>query len=71
MKVDTYQCEICGVQKAAANHWWKVYPVLGGLIILEWDAELVNGIHPTETPAHLCGESHTLEWVSKRLTKAS
>lgn len=68
MNVDTFACDICFVQKKTANRWWKVYPVKGGVVILEWDSEL-QGVTATDTPAHLCGENHVFEWVSKHLTQ--
>lgn len=30
MKIETYKCDVCGVQKGETNHWFKVIFVAGG-----------------------------------------
>jgi len=69
MKVDTYKCDQCGIQKGVTNHWWRGYAFgdCKGIVVIEWD-----GIPPTENvkdfEAHLCGLSCLSEWVSKQLS---
>jgi len=73
MKVETFACDVCQVQKKAANHWWRVYAPLpeGGVLVLPWDSGLqLPGYLEAKEPAHICGENHVLQWISEHLTKA-
>lgn len=67
MKIDSYACDVCQVQKKAANHWWRGYKLSDaqGVVIVEWDSTTVEPVENFE--AHLCGASCVAEWVSKRL----
>ncbi len=75
MKVNSWQCDICGVQKKDANRWWKVYSLEGdrGILIAPWDAVRVSltDEQPVflalDDAVHLCGEQHVMEWLSKTL----
>ena len=68
MKVDTYQCDGCRIQKKETNHWFRGYKLLDqqSIAIVEW-----NGTPPSDevenSEAHLCGASCVTEWVSKTL----
>ena len=68
MKIDSYACDVCQVQKKAANHWWRGYKLMDrqGVVIIEWDG-LPTADSVENFEAHLCGASCVAEWVSKRL----
>lgn len=77
MKVDTYKCDICGIQKQDANHWFRAFTVPGGAIILTWDAVKDDGSMPSfeSTPgffvvkniADICGADCVTQWLSRNL----
>jgi hypothetical protein len=60
MRVETYKCDVCGVQKGGTNHWWLMWFEDGPdenvlvLKIMRWDDRLL-GSHPSER--HFCGEA--------------
>lgn len=71
-KVETFACDICGAQKGGANHWWLIFLVEGGLLVLDWEFSGRPERSPFTADAHLCGQVHLLEWMSKNfLTKES
>jgi len=66
------------VEKKETNHWWKGYLLAGGeacvinagLLIIPWEIP-IDDLAPSDvvsTEAHLCGEQHVAEWVSRNLT---
>lgn len=61
MRVNTYECDACGVQKQKANHWWIIEIGNTGVLSLSrWgdlDAE-------DEGVAHLCGEACVQKQIS-------
>ncbi len=67
MKVQTYACDVCSIQKQPSNNWWKVYVVEGGAIVLQWDTTLPFDYYGSvdKADAHLCGQKCILEWLSK------
>jgi len=80
MKVETYACDLCGVQKKAANRWWKVFLLQSaindatvGVLTVEWDVNSITkplaraDLLPERADAHLCGSQHVLEWIQKQL----
>ncbi|HEX5704908.1 MAG TPA: hypothetical protein VFX97_17045 [Pyrinomonadaceae bacterium] len=76
MKVDTYQCDICRVQKKDANHWFEGYLLSGedkpaGVQIHRWGSNPVTGeVHgpsPEHADVHLCGAACAINWISENL----
>lgn len=69
----TYKCDICGAEKRAANHWWlATRGNHGAITILPWSVVIAGIDVPVlrtgeQADAHLCGEQHVLEWISKNL----
>lgn len=68
MKIDTYQCDICQVQKRDANHWFRGYKLSDqrGIVIIGWDA-IPTGDVVEDFEAHLCGADCLHQWLSKNL----
>jgi hypothetical protein len=70
MKVDTYKCDVCNVQKQTSNHWWLLRLVPDqnsseplGANILRWDAD-----DPLNSDfEHICGADCVTQWLSKNL----
>ena len=75
MKIDSWKCDGCGVQKKDANHWFKGYQLVEkGIVIAPWDtgeAFIAGGgtlsLDIDRADAHLCGASCVTEWLSKNL----
>lgn len=65
--IKTQSCDICGIHRAPSNHWFKVFRVDRGLLILEWESAGPEGdARPSENAdAHICGHAHLVEWISK------
>jgi hypothetical protein len=66
--VKTQTCDICGIQRQPSNHWFKVFKVEGGLLILTWEASSGpdgEARNPEDADAHLCGATHVVEWGHK------
>ena len=69
MKIETFCCDVCQVQKKDANRWWTAYRVAGGLSILSFhsdppgEKDLIDEVEP----AHLCGEECAMKYISKNL----
>jgi len=83
MKVDTYKCDICGIEKKDANHWWKAAEVTqdgkpAGIIISQWktrfyvptipEMQAYRNFFDAGRESHFCGENHVFQWVSEKLT---
>lgn len=68
MKVETYACDRCHVQKKDVNHWFRAYKLMRkqGVVIIEWDAT-PTGDEVEDFEAHLCGANCVTEWLSKNL----
>lgn len=75
MEVKTFACDICGIHKKDANHWWKIVRVNSdgqpGMLIVEWSITTLEGIEDFEgnVVAHLCGSDHVTQWLSKNIFK--
>ena len=82
MKLETFACDVCNIQKQPSNNWWKVFlaktgEVLTGVIVMRWDAESFTEPKEIETrascytpdpaSAHLCGSTCLHKWMSKEL----
>jgi hypothetical protein len=62
MKVDTYECDVCRVQKKEANHWWlasdHVFSGHGSFAVYPWsEKDFVEKEWPDLPLIHMCGES--------------
>lgn len=69
MKVDTYKCDVCGVEKKVANRWWILWIRDDGLALDPWEKK---GANPAYAHAyHVCGEAHGLELVSRFMQTGS
>lgn len=75
MKVETFQCDVCGTQKKAANRWWKVgiIPAANtkllteiGMIVTPWEI-VPEDRTAIASIAHLCGEQCLIQYISKNL----
>ncbi len=87
MRKDAYICDVCGITKQEANHWFKGYVmcdgplVVGketkavGFLVVPWTTEVLShlfGSHALpEADAHLCGQQHAIEWANAQLSKSS
>ena len=67
MKIDSWSCDICGVQKQRTNHWFRGYQLsAGGIVIIPWDAPpTADNVEDFEK--HLCGADCSTQWLSKTL----
>jgi len=67
MKIDTWACDICKVQKKETNHWYKgqtsTDPLYKGIHIYEWNV-VVNS-----DCSHLCGIECVTKWMGRELSK--
>jgi hypothetical protein len=53
MRQILYTCDVCGVQKKEANHWFIIFTCYPGTRLYKWSAA-----DPTDKQAvHLCGEN--------------
>lgn len=58
MRKETYNCDICGVERREANHWFFARsPGPGTLTVLTWEAAWALGTSAmgAEGMLHLCG----------------
>jgi hypothetical protein len=62
----TVNCDACGKQKEASNHWW-IAIVGGGFSIWSWDEDLSR----QPTTKHLCGEGCVAKLMSKWMETTS
>lgn len=69
MKVDSYKCDGCGIQRGDGNHWFKfrAYPNEGNgaeFIVNDWKSE------GTEYPntVHLCSDACVVKTVQAWLS---
>ena len=71
-----FKCDVCGVEKQLTNKWWKGYVIEGGgVMVIPWEMmkhrppSAVNAPLPEyylpQPDAHLCGEGHVVEWLSR------
>lgn len=51
MKIETFKCDICGAQKGATNHWWKIDAGRSLILVPIEDDYQAAGM------LHLCGEA--------------
>ena len=81
MKIETFACDVCKVQKKDANHWFKVYilrplrsksddraPEPTGFVVTTWEAEkptMTNG--DIGEAGHICGHNCATQYISKKL----
>lgn len=68
MKVDTYSCDVCEVQKGATNHWF-VGGVFGdtGAFVQPWAAATTT----LSNNVHLCGLDCAAKWLLRKLEKTA
>ena len=64
MKIDTFQCDICGIQKQPSNHWFRLFRNEDGLLVVPWESESIR-VEVQNDHAHVCGHAHVVEWMSK------
>ena len=64
MRVQSYQCDECGVHKKESNHW--VLAEIDGISMrmTPWDEFIATAPHP---PLHLCGEGCAAKVLSKQI----
>ncbi len=62
-----YSCDVCGVQKGAANHWYVLCISTQSMHIHQWidEAVIVPG------GLHICGERCLITKISERLGRES
>lgn len=62
MIVNSFQCDLCGLQKGSLNHWFKFTGHLDQFSVTDW-----NGSDYTETK-HLCSDACVIktaqQWLS-------
>lgn len=85
MKVETYACDVCGIQKKDANRWWKVAFLAGGadkqkrlgVLITSWNVDPITQLKSPQTfnapllnVADVCGEECAMKFISKNLFRS-
>lgn len=67
-KIDTFQCDVCQVQKQKSNHWFRGYKLTEarGVVIITWDA-VPTADDVEDLEVHLCGAECVNQWLSKTL----
>lgn len=74
MKIpETYKCEMCEKRRNDdSNHWLHGHLVGTGIMLLAWcdviRSDQMERSHQN-ADAHLCGQDHAIQWVSKELSK--
>lgn len=61
-----YRCDVCGVQKGAANHWYTLQLGVDLMQIRTWRTG-----HVEPAALHICGERCLLTKISERLGRES
>ena len=76
MKIDTWACDICKIQKKETNHWFRGLELdscspdekpVRCIQILPWEAKLPE----TVECSHLCGIECVMKWCGRELAKLS
>jgi hypothetical protein len=66
MKIDTWACDVCGMQKKETNHWFLILPVFKegkSFTIAPWDNENAT----VSSVLHVCGEACVQKKVAELL----
>lgn len=61
-----YSCDVCGVQKGAANHWYTLQLGVDLMQVRTWRTG-----HVEPAALHICGERCLLTKISERLGRES
>jgi hypothetical protein len=80
VKVSTYKCDQCGIQKGETNHWWLLFSDIevtkvgnrqelfrSGVLIVPWDA--VSADH--DDAKHICSQGCASKEVSQWMERNS
>lgn len=68
-RVETWQCDVCNIQKTESNHWWLLTPTdsdregIHGIQLVAWEL----GDATAAGVIHLCGASCVTKWLSESL----
>lgn len=63
MKVETYQCDVCGVTKQQSNHWWDMRVRNRKALVQPFDGTMTLG--DGEKHYHLCDQKCVVEKLSE------
>lgn len=73
MRIETVKCDNCDALRKEANHWWIVYRVeTGGLMIVPFGTRVAftnAALLVADTGVDLCGENCVAQYVSKNLSQ--
>ena len=61
MKATVYKCDVCGVERKEANHWFLFGYKHGDLTIGDWDFEEAEHLGIK----HVCGQEHLNVLISR------
>jgi hypothetical protein len=64
-------CDVCGIAKQAANHWWRgrLVPRTGGVMI--FPAATAGTMKRKPGDVDLCGQAHAHAWIDGYLQQPS
>ena len=60
MKVNSYKCDGCGIQKGETNHWYAISPTAVSIIVSAW--------HDGDGYAHYCSDACVVKAVQQWLS---
>ena len=64
MELVTFKCDVCGREKQASNHWWRVR-VGNALHIYHWDYFGEGGEDDSIKHRHICGQECLMKVVQQ------
>jgi hypothetical protein len=63
----TFKCDICGIAKGEANHWWETHIEdwydMRGIMVTKFEGRVGDGTQ------HFCGEAHLLQRIGEYVRK--
>lgn len=62
-KREQYTCDVCGTEKKAANHWWKIRMWRDEIRMVPWERS--NATSRDEIEFHLCGQACVITKVNE------
>ena len=71
MKRSSYSCDICGVERKEANHWFMATKDAACLSIESWNAAEIENRLDDEDAIHLCGQVCAHKLLDRFLTESS
>lgn len=71
MKRSSYSCDICGVERKEANHWFMATKDAVCLSIESWDAAEIENWLDNEDALHLCGQVCAHKLLDRFLAEAT